>query len=166
MTDFLNQHPGSEHVLLEAAIAVDATSVFEEFRHTDAALQVMAQLVVPGLETLPYDCRLDELRSRARTWRWLTILTHTTVAFCVLIVLGQRSHLLQYKIHFSVFYVAVGLAIWCAYAKWKGISSLWIAQLRGSSSWLLICADLRVVRADLHGIHDKIQAAMTIIFPG
>jgi len=66
VTEFAVEHPGID--LNEAASLEDASEWFEMAAHSDAALRRLATLAVPGLDALPYDSELDEVR-RARRRR-------------------------------------------------------------------------------------------------
>ena len=64
VTDFLEHHPGSPDLLLEAAARADATHSFEMGAHSKSALQMLATFVVPGLEAVPYSPEIEELQQR------------------------------------------------------------------------------------------------------
>ena len=66
VTDFMERHPGSPDLLLEAAVRADATHSFEMGAHSNAAMQMLATLAVPGLEAVPYCPEIEELQQRPR----------------------------------------------------------------------------------------------------
>jgi len=106
VTDFVDHHPGSYVILIDAAAAADATSSFEMAAHSDAALRRLNGLVVPGLEAISYDYELEDLRRRAQSWRWLVDFAVVTVmlvqASCVALVtvIGFHSSSSQHESQF------------------------------------------------------------------
>ena len=85
VTDFITEHPGSDLIIDDAANMADASSVFEMAAHSDLALRRLATLAVPGLEALPFDQELEQLRTRRSAWSrqsWLTLAQGIVVAAC------------------------------------------------------------------------------------
>ena len=71
----MHRHPGIERLLLEACEEYDATSSFEDIGHTNEARRILHSLVIPGLESVPYNVHLCTLRGRAERrqlleWVW------------------------------------------------------------------------------------------------
>lgn len=66
VTSLADIHPGADLVIAEAAIARDATEIFEMAAHSDAAVRRLSRYAVPGLEAVTYD---HETEAICRKWR-------------------------------------------------------------------------------------------------
>lgn len=53
VTDFVDQHPGADQILLDAACLGDCTLEFDASNHTERARSILRKLAIPGVAALP-----------------------------------------------------------------------------------------------------------------